>query len=652
MRQHLDRAGAFRFPVLPALLVLVIALAYANSLSIGYHFDDWHALQQNPFVRSLGNIPRFFVDANTTTILHENKDLRPVLLTTFALNHAISGDATWSYHVLNLILHWIASLLVYRIVRDHLWLGEERFAVAAAAALVVAAHPLNTEPLDYLSARSALLTTVFYLGAFDAGVRGRRVACVVLFALALLTKAIAITFPLVLLGYWGLARRLEPAEADRARSRGFLAVLGAVAAASVVYRLELVPSGALASAHQVGMTPRVYFMTEWSAYLYYLRLFLWPNALVVDRLDYPYARTFSAPQAWGSLLALLALGFLAWRARRRWPALTFAAFWYGVTLAAESTFFPLAEPVNEHRPYLAMLGLGTAAGLGLWQLARLAARGQPTRVAPVFAGLLALVTASLAGATFARNRTWTDDYTLWLDATRKAPQNSRAWLNAGHAAMTRGEDAEARRMLLEAHRLSPCYAYVQLNLSALDARHGGAETSLAWADEAVRCNPGFALAHHYRGAALERLGRADEALAEYRLTTAIDDQHADAWMAQGRLLERLGAWAEAAAAYDRAFAANPLNVEAAMLAGLAYHYRLGESPRAVERYQAVLRLNPKHYGAHYQLAVALLGAGRKDEALVAWREFRQMAEAIGDRASIDAAPEVLRLSSAKGGERG
>src|SRR5262249_9216518 len=181
-------------------------------------------------------------------------------------------------------------LLIYRIVRDHLWLGEERFAVAAAAALVVAAHPLNTEPLDYLSARSALLTTAFYLGAFDAGVRGRRVACVVLFALAPLTTALAITFPLLLPAPPGPPpRRAQPA-ADRARWRAFRAVLGAGAAASVGYRLALVPSGALASAHQVGMTPRVYFMTEWSAYLYYLRLFLWPNALVVDRLDYPYAR--------------------------------------------------------------------------------------------------------------------------------------------------------------------------------------------------------------------------------------------------------------------------------------------------------------------------------------------------------------------------
>jgi hypothetical protein len=51
-----------------------------------------------------------------------------------------------------------------------------------------------------------------------------------------------------------------------------------------------------------------------------------------------------------------------------------AILWYFVALAAESTIFPLAEPVNEHRPYLAMLGLGTVAALALWQLGAALAR--------------------------------------------------------------------------------------------------------------------------------------------------------------------------------------------------------------------------------------------------------------------------------------
>lgn len=625
------------------LLFVVIAAAYSNSLSIGFYFDDWHVLEQNPHIRSLTNIPRFFVDPNATSVLRENKELRPLLMISFAVNYAISGNRTWSYHVVNLVLHWLVALLIVRIVRDHLWLGDAAVTVAVAAALVVAAHPLNTEPLNYISARSALLTTVFYLAAFDAGVRRRRVACLALFAAALLTKAIAMTLPFMLIGYWWLAREQSPERARGLLPWWFVGALVGLDVAGVLYRILLLPPWVYETAHQPGMTPWVYFMTEWSAYLYYLRLFLWPNALVIDRVDYPIVHSIVEPQAWAAGLGIAVLVAGAWLVRRRWPALTFAAFWYFVALAVESTFFPLAEPVNEHRPYLAMLGLGTVAGFGLWQLASWGARRYRAPAVWSFALLMAAVTSVLAAATYGRNQTWQDDYMLWGDAIEKAPNNARAWLNAGHAAMGRNEDLRARQLLMRARELSPCYAYIQTNLSALEAKAGAYEASLDWADEAVRCNPRFALSHEYRAVALERLNRWDEALDEYRQTTAIDNQHAGAWFAQGRLLERRGRWAPAAAAFDAALAADPSNFEAAMRAGLVYHHLLADPARAIERYQTALRLLPTHYGAHYQIATALLAAGREAEALGAWKEFVTLAETLGDRASIEGAPEALRM---------
>jgi tetratricopeptide (TPR) repeat protein len=624
------------------LLAAVVAGFWANSLGGGFHFDDAHAIEQNPWIRSLAHVPRFFVDPDTTTVLRENKDLRPVLLVTFALNHAISGTTTWSWHLVNLVLHWLAAVLVLRIVRDHLWLGADGTAVGAAAALVVAVHPIGTEAVNYLSARSALLTTVFYLGAFDAAVRTRRALSLVLFALALLTKAIAVTLPVVVAGWWWLARRWGSPEARLEWPRGFLAALATLAAAGVAYRLLLLPPWALETTHDPSVTPWVYYMTGWSAYLYYLRLFLWPDALVVDRLDYPLATSILEPRAWASLVGLAILGVLAWRARRRRPALTFAALWYVVTLAPESTVFPLAEPVNEHRPYLAMLGPATAAGLGLHLLASALARLLGARPAAAFAVLVAAVTVALGATTYARNDVWRDDRALWLDATRKAPRNPRAWLNAGHAAMREGDLEEARRLLLEGHRLAPCYVYIQLNLSALAARAGDLAGSLRWADEAVGCNPGQALTHYYRAAALERLGRTEESLAAYRQTTAIDGEHADAWLSQGRLLERRGAWADAAAAYERALAADPGHHEAAMLAALLLHYRLADPARAVALYRRVLAILPTHYGAHYQLAMALLASGREAEARRAWAAFEVLAEAAGDRDSLARAPAALR----------
>ncbi|HEV7735048.1 MAG TPA: tetratricopeptide repeat protein [Candidatus Binatia bacterium] len=610
----------------PALLAVVIATTYANALHGPFVFDDWHTLEQNPHIRSLANAPRFFVDADTTSVLRENKDLRPLLLITFAANYAMSGADTWTWHLTSLFLHWLACVLLFRVVRDHLWLGDAGPPVAAAAALIVALHPLNSEPANYLSSRSALLTAVCYLGAFDAAVRGRRATSVLLAAAAMLTKTIALTLPVVVLLHAWIDRRRIP--------WGLIGMLTTVVAAGLAWRALLLPPWVLDTARQPDVGPGTYLMTQWSALLYYVRLWLWPNALVIDRVDYPWVRSFFAVQAWGSLLVLTALGITLWRLGRRWPAVGFAALWIVVTLAPESSVVPLAEAVNEHRPYLAMLGFGTLTALAAWTLAG-------RRLLPFAIGVAVLVTA-LGVATHARNRIYQDDLALWQDAVAKAPGNARAWLNAGHAAMVRGQDDEARRLLLEAHRLSPCYAYIQMNLSALDARGGKLDESLRWADEAARCQPTVALTHEYRASALERLGRTDEALAAYRQVTALDAVHAAAWSAQGRLLEARSAWADAATAWDRALVANPTDADAAMHAGLLYTWRLDDPARAVDRFRTVLVLMPTHYGAHYQLAVALLADGHADEARAAWQAFVPMAQAIGDTASIASAPAGLR----------
>ena len=172
---HLAHRGDSTWPLRddvtrPAVLLLlgcVIAIAYWNSLSIGFEFDDSYQIVQNPSLRSLRNVPRFFYDPTTASSTNERIGLRPVLLVTYALNYAVSGMQPWSYHVLQAILHLVAAALVFIIVRDHLWwpaaergpLGRARIP-AAACAFFFALAPLNSHSLDYMSARSAILDDV------------------------------------------------------------------------------------------------------------------------------------------------------------------------------------------------------------------------------------------------------------------------------------------------------------------------------------------------------------------------------------------------------------------------------------------------------------------------------------------------------------
>ena len=463
--------GAPRWLV-PLLLAGAIAATYSNGLRVPFVFDDWHTIESNPAIRSLGRIPAYFVDPDTTTILHENKDLRPLLLVTMAANYQLSGLDPWSYHLVNLLLHWLVTLLIFRIVRDHLWLGDEAMPVAVGAALIVAVHPLNTEPVNYVSARSALLTAVFYLAAFDAAARDRPVRCVLLAACAMLTKSIAVSLPLVVLAHRLVARRSTGAASVEPLPWGLLAALTLTSVAGVAYRWLLLPPWIVATARQPDVTPRIYFQTQWSALLYYLRLFVWPDALVVDRLDYPL-----------DALAVRAAGLgqpaRARGARRRRVATGACAARVRLLRAVGGDHAGAGVEVLPARR-------GGERAPALPRHARPGDASPPSRLADrdrgrtasrraarwVFAVGMTFVATLLAATAHARTDVWSDDLRLWLDATEKAPQNPRAWLNAGHAALARGDLPRARSLLLEAHRLSPCYAYIQLNLSAVEAREG------------------------------------------------------------------------------------------------------------------------------------------------------------------------------------
>ena len=615
--------GGRRFTwALLALLALALGVAYGNSFSIGFYFDDSYGIADNESIRSLSNIPRFFSDPFLLTPVRANVDVRPVLQATFALNYAISGLRPWSWHAVNLLLHLGAALLVFLLVRDHLWwpsstrgaTGEARIP-AAGAALLFAMAPLQTQPLDYLWARSALLCSTLYLGALLLALRRRPKAAALLHALALCTKAIAVTFPVALLCADFLYRSRESYPTARhwlGRWPRLLRLLAAPAALNLLYlayRHAVLPDWADQSRHEAFVTPWMWFVSQWPAHVEYVRQFVWPDGLNVDHA-FPYATSALEPRALLAGGALLAWIVLAARAAPRRPHVTFATLWFFLSLAPESSFAALAEVTNDHRPYLASsLGLSLLLSWLLWEAAqRLSARRAFALAA------LALATAAVPVVRH-RNWQWQDPLRLWTDSVQKAPHNARGWQNLGVARMDHGDLAGARVALERARRLGPTWPYTHMNLAALAMHERRYPDALRAADEGVRVAPRLGLAHYYRGQALEKLSRNADAARAYR----------DALAVHPGLRE-----AELALASLQRDAPDPQELRALMDEGLALRYRAGDARRAADVFKKVLSRMPDHYGATYQLAAALDAEGRRAEARPLWEKMLRMAEQVHD----------------------
>ena len=386
----------------------------------------------------------------------------------------------------------------------------------------------------------------------------------------------------------------------------------------IAYRNALLPPWVREVSHQSFVTPWIWFMSEWSAQLEYVRLFLWPDALSVDH-ESVYVFSPLETRAWLPLAVILAWIGLALRGSARQPMVAFATLWFFVTLAPESSFAALAEVTNDHRPYIASsLGLSV---LLAWVLYVLAARFGRSAI-PLFASVCAALCIAAVPANRHRNWVWQDSVRLWQDAVEAGPRNARAWMNAGKALMGVGRYADARRYLEQARELAPQYSFVYLNLGALERLEGNPRAALLHTEEAIRLTPDLSLAHYHHGSALEHLGRTDEAAAAYRRAIEINPNETGASEALARL---------AAANADTAD----------MKAGLEARAE-NQPDLAAVHFRRVLQRNPAHYGATYQLATVLDRAGEASLAEPLWERMLAMAEAANDQATLETAR--VRLS--------
>ena len=136
-------------------VLVVTCLAYGTALLGTFVYDDLHSVRNNPAIRSLANIPAYFTDVEMFSSL-QNDMYRPLLLTSFALNHAVGGLDAWVYKLTNILIHAANAGLLFGIGRR---LGAA-VVPAMFGALLFGVHPLASEAVNMVSGRSDLLMTL------------------------------------------------------------------------------------------------------------------------------------------------------------------------------------------------------------------------------------------------------------------------------------------------------------------------------------------------------------------------------------------------------------------------------------------------------------------------------------------------------------
>ncbi len=577
--------------------VLTLAI-YANSLDNPFHYDDVHSIVDNPHVRNLTLIPWYFVAPTAFSADPENAMYRPLLLATFAGNYAISGYEVWSYHLLALLLHLACALLVgivgQKLLRDQ-WAG-------LFAAALFAVHPINTEPVNYISSRSEILAAFFFLLGFYAYLNGgpRKWLYVAgFFAAGLLSKSTMVVFPLVLVAYEGIVRRHLPR-----REKGLFSTLGLVAGGYILMVWSLLAKAT------VGEPVRPYDQQIWTqvkAMVFYIKMLFWPTAQSVDH-QFLLSDSLSDPIAATAAGMLVSLVLLALYHRDRHPIPLFALTWSFIALAPAS-LVPLNVLVNEHRLYLPAAAFAIVIAYGGLQLRSRVGNWQICTIA------LLILTAG-SWATIERNRVWQDEYALWGDAADKAPLMARPFIYLGGAYMRDGRAAEAVAAFEHVVRRDPHYTLAYINLSELYQGQGRYDLAVNLMEKAVVINAGDAdlwgdLAKLYRA-------RQDwpRALAAYDQAVKLAPQDPALRNNLGNTYQVLGRPKEALKQHEQALLQEPDDPETLLNLGNA-HLMMKDSKRAFTSFQRAK--------ASYQRALA--GQGENADS---WFNLGYVFERLGD----------------------
>jgi len=558
-------------------VALVTLLVFAPA--VRSQFLDWDDLENftnNPNYRGLGRSELEWMW--TTTLLGHYV---PLAWMTLGLDYLVWGMNPVGYHLTNALLHTANAIVLYFVALRLLGASgapagtEGRLASAlgaAFAALVFAVHPLRVESVAWVTERRDVLSGLFYLLAIlaylrDSDVRnsdGRRgwywvsLSC---FVLALFSKAITVTLPIVLVvldvyplrrlggqgdGWWSSATR-----------RRLVEKIPFVVGSALVIPIALVAArrGAnLFAMTDLGMVERVAISLH--GLMFYLEKTLLPVGLSPFYPLQTPIEPFSAPYLTRAAMVAMITG-LAIASRRRWPAVSAAWIVYVATLLPISGIFQNGPQTAADRySYLPLLPLAVLAGAGLLTVWRACERG-PYRVLGLpTIGVGGLVVTILAALTWRQVGVWHDSERLWTNALAIAPSS----VVHSHLAFVRrqqGRWAEVNEHYRLAAAMRPEAVDIQINWGTALAQQGRFGEAIDRYREALRLRPQNSVPHYFWGNALFASGEVDAAIRHYREAARLDPNSAETYNNWGTALAQQGNGDEAIGKFREALRIKP-----------------------------------------------------------------------------------------------
>ena len=632
-----------------AIIIPAAIAAYSNCFDGVFLYDDHASIVENPHIRNLWPLSQ----AMSLPMLNSGAtiDGRPILSLSFAVNYALLGDEPWGFHLVNMLIHISAALLLFEIVRRtiffksiHNFNATGATPLALTVALLWLVHPLQTESITYIVQRAESMMGMFFLLTLYCAVRAfqssrpRRwyILAVPVCALGMATKEVMVVAPVIILlyDYVFISGSFKTALRKRSAFYTTLAALWVIPVILIILTRKMI------SIDLRLIKPLDYALTQPQVILHYLRLSLWPKPLIID-YNWPIAQSPAVIAA----TTLVTLSFLILSAyalfRKHW--LGFIGAWFFLIIAPSSSFISTQQNAFEHRIYLSLAAVIIIAVLAGWYLVNglLALTPNKTIRQAVTVTLVVAVTASFTYMTRQRNKDYHDEFTFWTDNIAKRPNSTTARMRLAKMLMQQDKlnlaMAEYKHVLTIDPNIFAAYNDIgiillkQSKLSQADIQHKSPRSSspnksLKYRAEAMQAfkraisiRPTYAEANYNLGVLYAEIGRYNKAIQALEQTLTLEPEYPDAHFYLGVAYKSINRYNDAARAYRQAVKIKPDSPQAHWGLGVCYN-ELDRPAEAIQALKQAVALKPDYAQAYISLGGTYDSIGRYNDAVQAFEQ--------------------------------
>ena len=474
-------------------LALIGILVYGNHLQNTFQFDSVAYIKNNLSLKNPESI---------LTLQFWISDFfsRGLLSISIALNAYLDELRPFGYHILNLVLHIVNTILIFYIFNKALLhfknpIGENNAAISFFGATIFLVHPIQTESVIYIISRSEVLASTFYLFGFflfqiyldihkNRSLLKKLILTLTILVLTVIgfsVKQTLATFPLIVFLYYISVSPLDsPINKFLLNWKWPILTAVLIFLSLLLYKLLSDETFLIGPSNPHEMVGRAKYMLSQPAVVifYYFQKILFPTNLIVDP-DIEVVTHFFSFNFLASMIVIAFIAYYLWK-QKAWRFHIFFLSWFFIILSPSSSIVTLHDLAAEHRVYLALPGVILILSYGLFEILK----NQKLSILT-----LCVLTLFLGILNIERNEVWKNELSLWQDTYKKSPGKLRPLINLARAHSIEGNNEEAVRLYEEALSKGPGIFVIQYNLGELYLKEGRVEEAILRFQSALKLKP-------------------------------------------------------------------------------------------------------------------------------------------------------------------